>query len=271
MSSDQNDPFSVALAALLSPLAQAMVARGVTIGAAHEAMKRAMLDAAIESDGASVSDSRISLRTGIHRKDVKRLRSDSPDKDSRKSVSAAALAISFWATSPEYQNSDGTARDLTRSGAQDAPGFDDLIRMARIDMAPGTVLKALLDQSAVQEQEEGRYRLMTESFLPQAGSKAQVAAYQATLTSHLMAATQNLLAEQGAPRNFDRIVRYSHLSEASVTELTAQANVKAQAVLGEINALAQDLQKQDAQSGHQGRFSFGAYVLPTLPKKEGET
>jgi hypothetical protein len=271
MSSDPNDPFCTALSALLGPLAQAMVARGVTIGGAHEAMKRAMVDAVVASDGDAVSDSRISLRTGLHRKDVKRLRGDAPHKDSRKSVSAAALAISYWATSPEFQTEDGSARELPRSGDDTAPGFDNLIRKARIDMAPGTVLQALLDQGVVEESEGGVYRLLTQSFLPQSGSDAQVAAYQATLSSHLQAATQNLLATEGQPRNFDRIVRYSHLSDDSVLRLTREANEKAQALLEEINATAQGMQKHDASGGQRGKFSFGAYVLPTRPKPQDDT
>jgi hypothetical protein len=271
MSTDPNDPFSSALAALLGPLAQAMVARGVTIGGAQEAMKRALLNAVVAEDGESVSDSRVSLRTGIHRKDVKRLRGAGADECTRKSVSAAALAISYWATAPEFQSSCGAARDLRRAAQDDLPGFDDLIRSARIDMAPGTVLQALLDQGAVSDLGEGLYRLQTQSFLPQSGSDAQVAAYQATLSAHMQAATHNLLADEGTPRHFDRILRYSHLSDTSVAALSAAANEKAQALLEELNEMAQELQMQDADLGQTGRFALGAYVLPTPPKSRDQS
>jgi hypothetical protein len=258
------------LAALLEPLAQAMVAHGVTLGTATEALKKALLSAAEDSSDQPLSDSRASLLTGLHRKDVKRLRDQEGGTPEKRSSSAAALVISHWATSPDYQNMSGAPRDLHRKGDQDGPGFDDLVRLARIDMAPGTVLNMLLDQSIVEITPKGRLHLLTHAFLPSGGGAEQVAAYQATLSAHLMAATQNLLAEPGDARNFDRAVRYSHLSLESVAQLRQTSEERAQALLQDINALARTLQDRDQDGGHTGRFVIGAYVLPSPPGEADE-
>lgn len=263
MSTDLKPPFESALAALFEPLAQAMVAHGVTIGSATEALKKALLSAAEQGSDEPLSDSRASFLTGLHRKDVKRLRSMETDGAEKQSSNAAALVISHWATAPDYQNSDGAPRDLQRKEDSNGPGFDDLVRLARIDMAPGTVLKTLLDQNVVEQIEDAGFRLLTHAFLPSGGGAEQVAAYQATLSAHMAVATQNLLAEPGAERNFDRAVRYSHLSDASLEELGQFSGEKAQAVLQEINALARTLQDKDQDRGHTGRFAMGAYILPT--------
>lgn len=265
MTAPDEDPFAAALAALLAPLARAMVARGVTIGEANEAMKRALLQAAVELDGDGVPDSRISARTGLHRKDVKRLRNTEGASEPRKSANAAAQTISYWATAPDFQGADGQPRMLMRSDLDGKPGFDDLVRRTRVDLAPGTVLNVLLDQGAVEAQKDGTYRLLTYALLPLAGSEAQVAAYQATLSAHLAAATHNLLAPPDASRHFDRVVRYSHLSQTSVDALTLTTNARAQALLEEINLMARDLQDDDAGPPATGKFAFGAFVLPTPP------
>ncbi|MDA7965236.1 DUF6502 family protein [Ruegeria sp.] len=270
MSTAPKPPLESALPALLEPLAQAMVAHGVTIGTATEALKKALLTAAEATSEVKLSDSRASLLTGLHRKDVKRLRNLDDDTPERRSCSAAALVISYWATSPEFQSTDGTPRDLTRKGDKTGPGFDDLVRLARVDMASGTVLNTLLDQKIVEELKTGQLRLLSHAFLPSGGGAEQVAAYQATLSAHLTAATQNLLAEPEAARNFDRAVRYSHLSPDSVEELRRASDTQAQALLQDINALARALQDKDQNKGCRGRFVLGAYILASPPDARGE-
>ncbi|WP_299845018.1 DUF6502 family protein [uncultured Roseovarius sp.] len=270
MTREPTDPFETALAALLEPLARAMVARGVTIGTASEALKKALLQAALATSEDEVSDSRASLLTGIHRKDIKRLRQSDGNLPARRSCNAAALAISHWATDPDYQEASGAPRDLPRQGDKTGPGFDDLVRKARIDMAAGTVLQALLDQEIVTPTDDDTYRLLTHAFLPKAGNNEQVAAYQATLSPHLMASTHNLLSGQNEERYFDRAVRYSHLSDHSVEELRKTASARAQDLLQEINALARKLQDRDDEDGSDGQFVLGAYILPTRPADKDE-
>lgn len=265
MSAVPEDPFAAVLARLLGPLAHAMVSRGVTVQAATESLKQALCAAAVEIEGDQVSDSRVSLLTGLHRKDVKRLRTMPADRQQTRSANAVAMAVSYWATAPEFQGADGAPRDLGREDDPAGPGLIELIRRTRADMAPGTVLAAMLDQGVTRPLEDGRYRLAANAFLPDAGSTALVAAYEATLSAHLRAATHNLVAPEGSTRHFDRVVRYSHLSDASVQRLTLLAAERAQALLEEVNALALQLQQQDAEQPApqpSGHFAFGAYVMP---------
>ncbi|MCB2136573.1 MAG: hypothetical protein KDE08_11625 [Rhodobacteraceae bacterium] len=268
MSDSTDDPFEAALAGLLGPISRAVVMRGVTLGAVTEALKQALLEAVIEMEGDEVSDSRVSLLTGLHRKDVRRLRgSQAPVR--RPTVNAAAMAISHWVSLRDYAGGDGQPRDLPRHGDSDGPGFDDLVRGTRADLSPGTILQALLDQGAVVALDDGRYSLRARAYLPTPGSHEMVAAYQATLTTHLKAATDNLVAPEGSARHFDRVLRYSRLSEASVGELDQLAHARAQTMLEEVDAIAQRLQDADGLTKPGGCFALGAYVLPTLPAKEG--
>ncbi|WP_109310963.1 DUF6502 family protein [Ruegeria sp. AU67] len=263
MSNDPKPPLETALSALLVPLAQAMVAHGVTLGSATEALKLALLTAAEQSTDGKLSDSRASLLTGLHRKDVKRLRHIDDDAPLKRSCNAAALVISYWSTTPEFLDDLGAPRILSRKGDETGPGFDDLVRRARVDMAPGTVLETLVVQKNVEQVGKGELRLLSQAFLPSAGSTEQVAAYEATLSAHLAVATQNLLAEPDALRNFDRAVRYSHLSSESIEELRLFSSDRAQRLLQEINSLARELQDKDSNGDHSGRFAAGAFVLPS--------
>ena len=266
MSGTPPDPFELALADLFAPLTRAMIARGVTLAAANEALKQALLHAAIESDGADISDSRVSIMTGLHRKDVRRLRNASIADPSRKSINRAALLIGYWMTAPDYVDGNGNPRLLSRAGDDTGPGFNDLVRLARIDVAPGTLLTTLRDQGSVIDTADGRLQLRREALIPAANSEELVAAYRATLSAHMTAATQNLLAGDEAPRNFDRVVRYSHLSDTSISELEAMARDGAQKLLRDLNARARALQDADANAvteGATGRFAAGVFILPT--------
>lgn len=263
MSNEPKLPLETALSALLVPLAQAMVAHGVTLGTATEALKQALLTAAEQTADEKLSDSRASLLTGLHRKDVKRLRNTGDDAPKKRSSNAAALIISYWSTAPEFLDETGAPRVLSRKGDETGPGFDDLVRRTRVDMAPGTVLETLIDQMSVEHGEKGQLRLISQAFLPTAGSAEQVAAYEATLSAHLEAATQNLLAEPDAPRNFDRAVRYSHLSPESIDELRQLSSERAQSLLQEVNTIARGLQEKDSDGGHRGQFAMGVFVLPS--------
>jgi len=261
----QSEPFEQALAALLRPLAQGMVARGVALPVATEALKQALFAAAIEAGGQT--DSRVSLMTGLHRKDVKRLRTQPEDTAPRRTTNAGALAISLWANDPAFLDQNGQPKDLERTGTADAPGIDQLIRSTRADMAPGTVLRALLDHGAVVAREDGRYRLLTRSLIPSTGSAEQIAAFRTTLSAHLNAATHNLIADEDTPREFDRAVRHSGLTEESITRLDALAREKAQALLEELDSLARDMKAAESGSSSSGRFTFGAYGLTEPPEQ----
>ncbi len=255
-------PFEDALADILTPLAVAMVARGVTLGAATEALKRAMLAAALREGEERKTDSKVALLTGLHRKDVRRLRSDTAEPADRKSLNFSALVIGYWISASEFLGADGQPRELHREATGDGPGFDDLIRQTRIDAAPGTVVQTLIDQGVVTETRDGAFRLSEHAYVPETESEELIAAFQATLTPHLETAVHNLLAAGDAPRHFDRIVRYSHLSDAAIGELEAIASESAQRMLEDLNTKARAFQERDAGTGGKGRFTAGAFVTP---------
>ena len=270
MSEKSTDPFADALADLFTPLARAMIARGLTLASVTESMKQALLSAAIETEGADVSDSRISVMTGVHRKDVRRLRFGDRTVPGHKTANRMALLIGCWTTVPDFQGDDDKPRALHREADEHGPGFDDLVSRVRLDAAPGTILRILLDQGAVQEDPDGRLSLMTDAMLPAAGSAELVAAYHATLSAHLAAATHNFLAAEDDRRHFDRVVRYSHLSDTSVAELEDRAKSGAQRLLEMLNARARELQEEDADRNAKGKFTTGVFVLPTPDTNEEE-
>lgn len=258
------------LAAILKSFSKILIKNNIPLSSSVEILKRALVETAIE--GERTTDSQISLKTGVHRKDVKRLRAAIRDGVVEGSpIKGLARVLSVWANDAPFQESDGRPRVLPRKSATGHPGFDDLIRASKVDLAPPTVLAELEAQALVKIHDDGGIELLSATFAAQSG-EAALKAFEATVTDHVRIAANNVLSPPGAPRQFDQVLRYSHLSAQSVEALEKEARRLARAYLEQMNAMAHRLQSADDASGRSanGRFVTGSYVAPVLPELEDE-
>ena len=241
MSDDRSDLYQAALASLLPVLAEGMIHHGVTLRAAQDHLKQALVNAVLQTEGADVTDSRISLLTGVHRKDVKRLRQGPPVRI-QTAQNPVALVMSEWRRLVQ--------RRLTRKE------FEALVKSARVDMAPGTVLDEMRRLGVVSGEDE--LTLNADALIPPAGSAEIYETYAKNLTAHLATATGNLA---GNPPKYERAAHFNKLSPASVETLNTLAAKLGQEALEEFADAADALQKADADAKDAtGRIAFGAYV-----------
>ncbi len=274
MTVDRTGLFSQVLLSLMRPIARAMIGHGVTLNLAVETLKRALVEEASRTSGQSekVTDSQISLLTGLHRKDVKRLRSENPEPIKRTVVNACALAIAHWTTERRFLDASGKPKPLHRDGGRRGADFDNLIRSAKIDLPPATVLDALKAQGAVsQDGETGPITLVSDAFIGGPDSEELLLAFEKNLRVHLDIATANLLSK-GESLQFERAGHYNLLTPDAVDELERKARGLAMKMLTELNRLA--LEKQRQASGDQSadrRFAVGAYILADTDRSSDKT
>lgn len=263
MQSEKSDRLARTLQLIFIPVSKLLIRYNIPFRSAVEALKVALVSSA--SSDPQASDSLISLKTGIHRKDVRRLRDASGLEVKRKPpISSIAIVMSAWFTRTEFVNSDRKPRLLVRKTGTADPGFDDLVRLCKVDLAPATVLAELKAQELVAQHPDGNIELLSKTFLP-ATDDAALEAFDATISDHIRIAVENTTAASGAPRQFDQVVRYSHLSEQSVKDLEDVARERARAYLEDLNTMALKLQMADAETGadQSGRFVSGVFVAPT--------
>ena len=107
-----------ALQAILAPLAKVAVDQGVQFGQMEELLKQAMVQAAVQAtrqgQGEPAPVSRLSVITGIHRKEVKRLLEPTAPAQLAASVTPAAELFTRWLTSRAWQGPDGQPLALPR-------------------------------------------------------------------------------------------------------------------------------------------------------------
>ena len=269
MTGTRSSEFSAAFARLTEPLAHLLITQGMTIAEATELLKQALMAAALEQAGQDATDSSLSLMTGLHRKDVKRLRAQNPEPPKRQQVNAVALLIAHWTNAPDFKGADGTPRVLPRKGDAGNPGFDALVRKARIDLPPATLIEKLSQDGLIRiDPETGAVALLKTAYVANPGSPGQLHALERNLTAHLSSAVENYTAPD-APEHFERALHVNQLSPASVTRLDSEARQAAEELLTKLTSLALSLQEADAvDDSASERFSLGAYTYAPSNQKD---
>lgn len=268
------DPFRRALRRILRPIARAMIDRGIPLSAGLDMLKEALVEAAVRDvrhDG-DPSDSRISLLTGVHRKDVRRLRRDEAPPVQRPGLNACALAVARWTTDPRFLDETGDTLPLALGRGEGTPRFDDLIRAARLDLPAATVAEELVRTGMVAE-EDGSLRLLRAVFVPDGPSPDRIMAFEKNLHVHLHGAVDNLSDDPDRHRHFEMGGHFNRLSPGTVDALGIFAQQTLLEALQTINAEALRRQDHDAEDpANDVRFSFGAYAVKPGPiiKEEDE-
>ena len=253
------------LQTLFKPLARVMVAHGVTISVAVESLKQALV-VAVErdaKDGEHLTDSRVSLLTGLHRKDVRRLRRHEAPPEKRSFQGGCALAIAYWIAEERFVDSKGRPRTLALGPGSRKIAFQDLIRAAGLDIPASTVLRELERTNVVELSEDrSTVSLLKRAYVPEGSSKAKLEAFEKNLDAHLSASSTNLIGDSDAGPFFDRAAHFNNLSAESVDQLQAEADKLFQSALEALNKKALAAQKRDSNDpANDRRVSMGAYVF----------
>jgi len=259
------DRLITGLRRILRPLVRLLIAYDLPFPFASSLLRGVYVDVAVTEfpiEGKRQTDSRISLLTGVHRKDVKRLRRER-HLALRPSPAAAlgAQLIARWTTLPDYLDEEGAPRPLPRlASAGEAHSFESLVRSLNTDIRPRVVLDEWLRLGIAQVDERDRVCLQVRAFIPRQGSEEMAYYFGRNLHDHLAAAVHNLL---GKPDPFtERSVNYNNLGGEAGAELTELAQRRGMEVLRELNARALALQQRDSgQSSAVNRFNFGIYLF----------
>jgi len=271
--------------ALLRPMIRLLLESQITYPVLGDLLKKLLIEVA-ERDLAITdrrqTDSRISLLTGIHRKDVKRLRREREQVDAPtpSAISLGALLVSRWTGDPRYLTADGAPRPLPRRPDPDGgPSFEELVTTVSKDIPTRSVLDEWIRLGIAESDEDGVVRLRAESFVPEEGLQSKLHFYGRNLRDHAAAGVHNLLGE-GSPF-FDRSVYYDALSVESADELDRLAREAGATMLRDLNRRAFELQRRDeGKQDATHRITVGAFfysvdereeqdVVPSVPSDTG--
>ncbi len=253
----------MALIRLFRPLVRLLLSYRVTYTYLANLLKSVYVDVAERDfpvDGKRQTDSRISLLTAVHRKDVKRLRRERTLDDATPStVSLGAQLVGRWTGLPKYLDEHGHPRPLPRlAGGENGKSFEGLVQSVSKDIRPRAVLDEWLRLGVAHMDDQDHVWLNVAAFIPERGFEEKAFYFGRNLRDHIAAGAHNLLGL--SPPFVERSVYYDGLTPESVQELAELSEELGMKALHAVNRRAMELQNRDKDDPKANfRMNFGIY------------
>jgi hypothetical protein len=215
MDHEHQKPLFAAILRLLRPLVRILLSRGVSYGTFADLTKWIYVDVARKEfgiKGRKQSTSRVSVVTGLSRKEVMRVR-QLPRPDDRESIekyNRAARVIAAWLRESDFQDAEGEPASLPIAG----PGvtFSELVKRFSGDVPVRAILDELIRVGAVERLEDGRICLLTRAYIPES-SDADKLHILGTDAGHLISTIGHNLKPDSIGPLFQRKVAYDNLPD----------------------------------------------------------
>ncbi len=260
---------------LLSPLAKLCLAKGVSIQAAEEMMRRAFVQAATEDcDGLNPArlTSRISTMTGLTRREVARLQSeDAPARPQTRTV--ATDVLTYWTTQSDYVNKKGLPIRIPRTG--EAPSFEMLAASVTKDVHPKSILADMVRLGLVAHNTKNDTVSVVDAiFVPKKDWPQMVGFIGANVGDHLRASVDNVL--HGGGEHFEQALLADELSEESLEAAKSLITAQWRDLLTQLGPQLQSLMDEDKAKGRQknqqlriGLYSYKSAMQTNQPGPKG--
>ena len=265
-----------ALRHVLRPLVRLMLHKGVSWPQLAELLKELFVDVAAREmalPGKPQTDSRITLLTGVHRKDVKRLRAQQESRgtafEEPEAVSLGMRVVSAW-SEPPFADADGMPAPLHRLASQGgARSFEELVASVSKDIRARALLDEWLRLGVVRQDENLRIVLEPAAFVPSGDLEQQAWYLGHNLHDHAAAAVTNLVAGRGV--FLERSVHHDGLRAETVLELAAEAERNGMKLLHGLNRKSLAARAATRRrKGDTGRYTFGIYFYSEAAAEAGE-
>ncbi len=275
---------ATAVEQLLQPLAQLIISHSLQLGSITEMLKKAMVDAALKQSASdrAMTDSRIAILTGVHRKDVRRLRETEAPKTALESydplMSIGAQVVARWISEPAYLNSQNKARALARTpryASAGEPDFTGLVAEVSRDIGARAVLDELERLGIVSKSSETHVQLQSDAFVPQEGLSESFHFLAANVSDHLATAVHNLQPDRAGPPMLEQSAFSQTLSAEDASELEQTARLLWTRVLQQFlqkATVAEKRSRKKPEANHRVRFGmyFHSAEMPAVTKTKAK-
>jgi hypothetical protein len=251
-----------ALQRVLKPLVRLALAQGINYQMLLETLKIVFVQVAEEDFKLSQrdqTDSRISLLTGLHRKDVHRLRDQPESTQTPSLVTLGSQLVGLWISDADFIDAKGKPKPLARLASVGGNvSFDRLVARVSKDIRARPVLDEWLRVGVVYLDNNDCVCLNSEAFVPSEGFEEKLFFFQQNMHDHAAATAHNLM--NLTPPMLERCVYYDGLTLEDINELKALAENQGMVALKAVNARAIELQADSRNnvSANQ-RFTYALY------------
>lgn len=266
---------SAAVAILLRPLVRILLRNGIPYGTFSDIAKRVYVETATEEfgiQGRKQSKSRVSILTGLSRKEVLRvMRLPTPDDlGAGARYNRAARVIAGWVRDRRFNDGSGNPASLPFEDGD--ASFRGLVKTYSGDAPARAVLDELLRVGTVERMPDGNIRLLERSYIPKKGEIDKIGILGVD-TGDLIATIDHNIRQPEAPF-FQRKVCYDNLPMEALPELVKIAANRGQGMLESLDRWM-SARDRDTTPGISGtgrkRAGVGIYFFQDDYKEAGET
>lgn len=258
---------------ILRPLVRILLRNGIASDAFTELVRKVYVDVADEEfglPGKRQTVSRISVITGLNRKEVTRLRGlDAIDGADERWRNRAATVLSAWELEPAFQDRKGDPLELTFSGP--SPNLTELVRQHSGDMQPRAVLDELIRVGAVEVVAEDRFRMSRRGYEPSGDPEAMIDILGVDASEFIETVDYNV---QHAPKDtlLQAKVLYDNVPARYEEEFLALSRRQARKLINELNhwLAERDLPPTQDDSEPRRALGLGIFHINRLPMSGNE-
>ena len=223
---------SAAVTTLLRPLVRLLLRNGIPYRTFSDIAKRVYVEVATEEfciPGRKQSKSRVSILTGLSRKEVLRVRRLPAPEDfgAGERYNRAARVIAGWVRDRRFRDDTGNPAELSFEGG--AASFGKLVKTYSGDAPARAVLDELLRVGTVQRMPNGKIRLLERSYIPKTGEIDKIGILGVDASDLITTIDHNI--RQPETPFFQRKVCYDHLPLEALPELGKKAAARGQSLL----------------------------------------
>ena len=214
---DNQSPVRKCLHAILKPVIRYCLRHSIKLQDFVEIAKALYVESAndeLQREGSEISISRLSIMTGVHRKDVPRLQSNERTEQPF-GADLSARVLGHWQTSRRFLTKNGKPKVLQIEGAESE--FSALVQSVSREMNPYTVLFELERAGMVDRTTHG-LRLKARSFITADNLDEGLHFLQTDSEDLIQAVEENLFSQQQI-RNLHIKTEYDNIGETDLDSI----------------------------------------------------
>jgi hypothetical protein len=224
---------SAAILRLLRPLVRILLRNGVSYSTFSDFVKWVYVDVASKEfgiKGRKQSTSRVSVITGLSRKEVMRVRqlTRPDDRASTEKYNRAARVIAAWRRDRKFLDAEGNPALLPMAGSD--VSFSELVKRFSGDVPVRATLDEMIRVGAVERLEDGSVSLLTRTYIPES-SDADKLHILGTDVAHLISTIGHNLKSDPSGPFFQRKVAYDNLPDEILPVFRKHSAKRAQTLL----------------------------------------
>lgn len=249
------------------PIVRRLLASGIPFGLLESRLRELVIEVAEQEftlAGRRQTDSRIALVTGINRKEVRRIRSQSaePLRPPSFGRNQAAGLISRWRADPRATDHAGRPKPLPYKSGR-GPSFVKLAEQVTVDLPARAILDELVRTGAAELRADGWVVLRADAYVPKFGRAEKLAMLAEDPPDLVETMLRNIFEEVSEPL-LQRRVSYDNVGAVAIPRLRRKIRSAAETFLRRIDRL---LAKHDrdrnpeAPGGERQVAGLGVYYF----------